>query len=720
MFKKDTLLTDISAGVTVGCIAIPLSLAIAIASGVPAEVGLVTAAVSGVFGSMMGGTTLAVTGPAAAISLLVVGAVQQHGLVALPFITLCCGALQVGSGVTRLGAVAKSVPVCVIAGFTTGVGILILTGQLPKALGLAAPAGMNPMELVDYIGHHASAMSPAAAMLAVGTSVAMIMLPKLHRKMPSALVAVGGATVATHAFGLDVGLIGTIPHGLEAFHFGLPEMPPLSSLPSLAASTFVIFSMTSVESLLSCAALEKMKPTSYKHNADQELIGQGLANMGSGMFMGMPVTSVIARSSLNVKLNATSRLPGIVQSGFVFSSIVFLSETIALVPMAALSGVLITTGMGMLNPPEIKHCYNVQKTDIVPFVATIGGMIGFGLAQGIGIGCIAALALSGGNWNQPQTTKLQYREARSVFTQSPLHSYKKLSSLDKGGLMNLILKQQSFEPLHLRTDELHEAFDLVDLDNNGTLDKAELMIAVENLQMDLTAEDVDLMVAEAESQSEPGAITFAAFREVMHAQKTTKSGLFSLAEMQVRHAQRQAGKYGETEQQDDFTLSRRCSFLDDDGHNLEVNPQTSSIWQLNGPINFLSMFVIDGLAQRIRERAGASATQDSIVLDMHGVTSCDFTGGEELINRLVAVAGGKHIKIVNCNDATAAALSQCDPSHYTAQYSVLSAHSAMGMGQNFEALGGDTAKPSKLLAGPIKLVRTVSNKIRKGVTSDDK
>ncbi|KAL3924567.1 MAG: hypothetical protein SGARI_006010, partial [Bacillariaceae sp.] len=222
MFSKETLFTDISAGLTVGCIAVPLSLAIALASGVPAEVGLVTAAVSGVAGGLLGGTTLAVTGPAAAISLLVVGAVQAHGLEALPVITLGCGALQMASGMTKLGVVAKLVPVSVIAGFTTGVGTLILTGQLPKALGMTAPAGMNPIELMGFIGENAAAINPSAAALAVGTSAAMFMLPKIHAKMPSALVAVGGATLATHAFGLDVSLIGNIPSGLEAFQFGLP------------------------------------------------------------------------------------------------------------------------------------------------------------------------------------------------------------------------------------------------------------------------------------------------------------------------------------------------------------------------------------------------------------------------------------------------------------------------------------------------------------------
>jgi len=369
-------------------------LAIAVASGVPPEVGLVTAAVSGVAGGLMGGTTLAITGPAAAISLLVVGAVQEHGLEALPVITLACGGLQLVSGVTRLGVLAKLVPVSVIAGFTTGVGAMILSGQVPKALGLTAPAGLNPIETMGFIGEHLSGINPSAAALAIGTSAAMFFLPKLHPKMPSALLAVGGATLATHGLGLDVALIGSIPSGLEAFQWVMPVMPPTEALPSLGATIFLIYAMTSAESLLSCAALEKMKKTSYKHNPDQELVGQGLANMGAAMFMGMPVTSVIARSSLNVKLNAESRLPALVQSGFVFCSVVFFSQSIATIPMPALSGMLITTGIGMLNPAEFKHCFAVQKLDAIPFVTTIGGMIAFGLAEGIGIGCLSAWALN--------------------------------------------------------------------------------------------------------------------------------------------------------------------------------------------------------------------------------------------------------------------------------------------------------------------------------------
>mmetsp|Transcript_5841 Transcript_5841/g.9397 ORF Transcript_5841/g.9397 Transcript_5841/m.9397 type:complete len:662 (+) Transcript_5841:86-2071(+) len=562
MFSADTLLTDVSAGLTVGCIAVPLSLAIAVASGVPAEVGLVTAAVSGVAGGLLGGTTLAVTGPAAAISLLVVGAVQQHGLAALPFITMACGGLQLASGVTRLGVFAKLVPVSVIAGFTTGVGSLILTGQIPKALGLSTPAGLNPAEVLAFVADNLSAVNPSSAALALGTSAAMMLLPKLHPKIPAALLAVGGATAATHGFGLDVSLIGQIPSGLEAFQFGIPMLPSVDSLPSLAATTLLIYSMTSVESLLSCAALEKMKKTSYKHCPDQELIGQGLANMGSAFFMGMPVTSVIARSGLNVRSNAATRLPALIQAGFVFGSVVFFSDSIALIPMPALSGMLITTGMGMLNPAEFKHCYEVQKIDAVPFAATIGGMLSFGLAEGIGIGCATALALNFRNWN----------------------------------------------PVAKTTTSMMEAVE---------------------------APEVFYKMAEIQKASKPS---------------EAASSRLQTHQVQMYHTS--------------------C------GQGLEMDRSKSAIWQLNGPINFLSMFEIDDLARSIQDRLAAEeGPLDAVVLDMHGVTSLEFTGVEELVNRLAAVAdvSGAAIRMVNCSDAVQKAFDQCDPAQQIPRFSVLSA-----------------------------------------------
>ena len=470
-------------------------------------------------------------------SLLVVSAVEQHGLEALPLITLGCGVMQLGSGIIRGGQAAKLVPVSVIAGFTTGVGMMILSGQVPKALGLTAPSGLNPIETMAFIGEHVASVNPAAAALAIGTAGAMYALPKLHSKIPAALLAVGGATVATHSLGLDVSLVGQIPSGLGAFQLAVPAMPQMDALPSLAATTLLIYAMTSAESLLSCAALEKMKKTSYKHNPDQELIGQGLANMGSAAFMGMPVTSVIARSSLNVRLNANTRLPALIQAGFVFSSVVFFSDSIATIPMPALSGMLIISGMGMLNPTEFKHCHQVQKMDTIPFLSTITGMMAFGLAEGIGIGCVSAFLLN-------------YDHGRLKVDESQV-----AHRVEDDGL------------LHVREMKLPA---------NGAL------------QYDVN--------------------------DPSHTIKTT---------------------------------------------------QSTTAFHFNGPINFASMFEIDELIHSIQDKRATVDAEHPIVLNMQGVTSVEFTGVEELVNRLIEVADTKGkpapIQMWNCSDELQNALALCDP-----------------------------------------------------------
>jgi len=375
--------------------------------------------------------------------------------------------------------------------------------------------------------------------------------------MPSALVAVGGATIATHTLGLDVGLIGTIPSGIEAFQFAMPVVPNMDALPSLAGTTFLIYSMTSVESLLSCAALEKMKKTSYKHNPDQELIGQGLSNIGAAMFMGMPVTSVIARSSLNARLNASTRLPALVQSGFVFSSVVFMSSTIAMIPMPALSGVLITTGMGMLTPAEFKHCYAVQKSDAIPFATTIAGMVSMGLAEGIGIGCVTALGM-----NAYQTMALN-KAASSGDAQSES-------------------KMKAFELIQLPSGE-------------------------ESVWEDKSGAQMPLQLGRG-----------------MH------------------------------------TMTEKTFSDSDDAKTMALmDPTKNTVWQLNGPINFLSMFEIDNMIKKIE----GLETTEAIVLDMQGVTMVEFTGVEELVTRLRETSddfGGIPIQMLNVNDEIEKALDQCD------------------------------------------------------------
>jgi len=343
--------------------------------------------------------------------------------------------------------------------------------------------------------------------------------------------------VATHMLGLDVALIGTLPSGLEAFQFAMPVMPPVEALPSLGGSIFLIYFMTTVESLLSCVALEKMRKTSYKHNPDQELVGQGVANLGAGFFLGMPVTSVIARSGLNVKAGAQTRLPAIIQSGFVFGSIVFASSTIAMIPMPALSGMLIKTGASMLYPPEFNYCYSVDNTTTLPFFTTVAGMLTMGLAEGVGVGCVTAVGLA-------------------------VHKNMKLQ-------------------VKMQVDE-------------ATGDDA---VSGKNIT-------IPTMVCER-----PGV-------------KTTVLGA------------------------------------------LQVKP-TSTVWQVKGPVNFMSMFEIDSLVEEIRDR---KKPESPIVLDMRYVTSLDFTGMEELVDRVIEAADGTPVHMVTSRVDINNVMNRIDKDQYVSRF----------------------------------------------------
>lgn len=390
----------------------------------------------------------------------------------------------------------------------------------------------------------------------------------------------------------------------------LPTLPPMEALPSLSATIFLIYAMTSAESLLSCAALEKMRKTSYKHNPDQELVGQGLANMGSGLFMGMPVTSVIARSSLNVKLNAETRLPALVQAGFVFSGVVFFSGTIATIPMPALSGMLITTGLGMLNPQEFKHCFAIQKLDAIPFVTTIGGMIAFGLAEGIGIGCLSAWALNY-DYGKMDVKEINFphKEQRPHGDNVGYVSY----HLDEESARKqaAMLEPPSVEKLQLRIDTVEtENMQLQGKVLTLQTDKSQL----QGLVSTLTAENTQLRER----------------LEMVELENSELRGLFdSLTAEEPSH---------------------------------DPGPSKSTVgWQLKGPINFASMFKIDDLIHRIEEM---NTDEKTIVLDMQETTSVEFTGVEELVNRLVEVADqspGTTIQMWNCNPELKRAMEQCDP-----------------------------------------------------------
>ncbi len=390
LFSSDCFRQDFISGLVVACAAVPLSLAIALASGVTPATGLTTAIVAGIVCALFGGSPLSVSGPAAAMSILVNTAVIKYGLSGLFLLTLVCGALQIFSGVFRLGKIIRFVPAPVIMGFTAGIGAIIFTGQLPKALGLPAA---DPSHVCDVITHSMEIFrqtNPMELFLSLLTIGLMFTFPKFSSKVPAALVAVVVPSTLAIFLKIQVEVIGTIPTSLL-----LPTVP---TLPKHVDEGFflmaiTIYALASLETLLSSSAVDKMS-RGKAHNPDQELIGQGLGNIASAMLGGIPITAVIARSALNVQAGAKTRRSSIIHSLFIVAAILLLSPVVSRIPISVLAGILLSTALRMLNPKELVELWKTSKTDAVVYAVTFVVIVLVGLLAGVQAGIAAALIIA--------------------------------------------------------------------------------------------------------------------------------------------------------------------------------------------------------------------------------------------------------------------------------------------------------------------------------------
>ena len=390
LFSKRFLKDDIIAGLTVTCVAVPLSLAIALASGVTPGVGLATAIVAGIVCALFGGTPLSVSGPAAAMAVLVASIVQTYGMGGLIVVGFGCGILQTLFGVIGWGSVARYVPMPVIGGFTAGIGAVILIGQLPRALGLPPPPESETLSILTHIMDYLHATNLTSLGLSLLTLAIIFLLPKIAPKLPATLVGVVATTAIVVFGGLNVEMIGQIPDSLP-----LPKLPvlPNDGWGELAIATLTVFGLTSLQTLLSSTAVDKLS-RGERHNPDQELIGQGLGNIASSLFGGIPVAGVIARSALNVQTGAKTRRASIVHSVVLIFVVYFASTWIAKIPIAALAGVLFSVSLRMMSLKEFKEVMRVSKSEALVYALTFFTIIGFDLLAGIQVGVIVAIAIT--------------------------------------------------------------------------------------------------------------------------------------------------------------------------------------------------------------------------------------------------------------------------------------------------------------------------------------
>lgn len=378
---------DILAGVTVGVVALPLALAFGISSGVGAAAGLITAVVAGLVAAVFGGSNVQVSGPTGAMAVVLAPIVAMHGAGSVALVTALAGILVLIAGVTGLGRAVTFIPWPVIEGFTLGIAAIIFLQQVPAAFGVSAPAGQRTLLAAWAVVRHAD-WSSAWRTLAVVAFVALLMigLPRLHRSIPESLTAVVAATVIVVLLRIPVATIGTLPSHLPA-----PAMPQadIGALRTLVGAALAIAALAAIESLLSARVAASMSPTG-PYNPDRELVGQGLASMASGVFGGMPATGAIARTAVNVRAGARTRVAAIVHSLLLLGVVYLATGPVAAIPLSALAGVLMVTSFRMISATTVRKILRSTRSDAVIFVVTAVVTVCFDLIEAVEIGVVVA------------------------------------------------------------------------------------------------------------------------------------------------------------------------------------------------------------------------------------------------------------------------------------------------------------------------------------------
>jgi sulfate permease, SulP family len=392
LWTRKHILNNLLAGLVVGIVALPLAMAFAIASGARPEQGLYTAIVACLLTSLFGGTRLQIAGPTGAFVAVLSIITAQHGIAGLQIATLMAGVILIAFGSARLGGVIKFIPSPVIIGFTAGIGLIIFVGQWKDFLGLSpAPSGLRFHEKLFALIQALPTINLATTGLALLALFILIAGPRHLRRIPAPLVAMVVVTLCQAFFHFEgVATIGTafggIPRTLPAF--ALPSIP-LSQIIALVGPAFTIALLGSIESLLSAVVADGMAGT--KHNPNQELIGQGLANIIAPLFGGFASTGAIARTATNIRNGATSPLAGMVHSGFLILVILLLSPLASAVPLCCLSAILFVVAWNMSEVPHVMRLVRGSPaTDVAVLLLTFALTVFVDLVVAVNVGVILA------------------------------------------------------------------------------------------------------------------------------------------------------------------------------------------------------------------------------------------------------------------------------------------------------------------------------------------
>ncbi len=381
---------DLLAGVTVAIVALPLALGFGVASGLGAEAGLITAIVAGIVAGVFGGSDVQVSGPTGAMTVVLVPVVASVGPDGVLIVALLAGLLLVAAGVGRLGRYASVLPWPVVEGFTAGVAILIFLQQVPMALGVPRPDGENTAAVAVRALADAGNVHVGGLVVLAAVAVTMLTASRLHHGLPASLLGVAVGTAVAQVGGLDVATIGHIPASLPS-----PSLPDVSpgEIPGLLSAVMAVTALAAVESLLSAKVADGMADT-RQHDPDRELVGQGLANVAVSFFGGMPATGAIARTAVNVRAGASTRVAAIAHGLVLVVVVLALAPTLARVPLAALAAVLMVTAVRMVEFGTVGRILRSTRGDATLLLVTAAATVAFDLVVAVGVGVALASLLA--------------------------------------------------------------------------------------------------------------------------------------------------------------------------------------------------------------------------------------------------------------------------------------------------------------------------------------
>ena len=394
-YGSKKLVNDIIAGIIVAIIALPLSIALAIASGVSPEKGLYTAIVAGFVIAALGGSNVNISGPTAAFATIVAGIVAQFGTEGLVIATIMAGLMLVLMGIFRFGSLIKYIPYTITTGFTSGIALTIVIGQIKDFLGLTFAEGTHAIETMEKVSAIAASFSTmnwwALLVGLIGLAI-LIVWPKVSKKIPGSLIAVIVGVVIVKVFNLPVNTIGdlyTISRDLPTL--AVPAIN-LSTIGELIPSAFTIAILAGIESLLSCVVSDGM--INDRHNSNTELIAQGVGNIASGLFGGIPATGAIARTAANVKNGGRTPIAGMIHAAVLLLILVVLMPYAAWIPMPIIAAILFMVAYNMCEWRQfVRICKTAPKSDILVLIATFILTVVFDLVVAIEVGMLAAAIL---------------------------------------------------------------------------------------------------------------------------------------------------------------------------------------------------------------------------------------------------------------------------------------------------------------------------------------